>query len=212
MPLSSSIRCVTGRLQTSRVLHKGCILKPQDLVAPSQLLVLWGQRRFLAKGDEQVALRKQSKAKNKKSTTDLQEEGSKDSKSYKMVLAALNAPVTKPPPASDEEMERRFQVGRNYVVGSFEEHNEMEHILSCKIRLKNHTISMLPRNSENPIIRKAAMEVDDEGPPSWRHVPVWTPPIEGFDPEAFFDEDDEDPWCITVVLLVSSIKRYRFMI
>lgn len=140
---------------------------------------------------EPEALKKQPKGKKKKTSTEPLEDVGKESKSYKMVLAALNAPVTKPPPAAEEEIKRRFHVGRNYVVGSFEEHNQAEHMLSCKIRVKNHTIQMLPRNSENQIIRKAAMETDDEGPPSWRHVPVWTPAIEGYDPEDFFDEDDE---------------------
>jgi hypothetical protein len=163
-------------------------------MAPSQLLLLH-QRRFLAKGGaEPVPLKKQAKGKKKKGAAaeETIEDVGKESKSYKMVLAALNAPVTKPPPASEEEMKRRFEVGRNYVIGMFEEHNEMEHMLSCKIKMKNHAIAMLPRHSENPIIRKAAMEVDDEGPPSWRHIPVWTPPIKDFDPEEFAEEEEEE--------------------
>ena len=177
MPISGATRCASVGLRTSRAFRL-----PQ-VVGSSQ------QCRNLS---DQVALKKQPKGKKKKPPADTQEEISKDSKSYKMVLAALNAPVTKPPPASADEMERRYQVGRNYVIGSFEEHNELEHMLSCKIRMKNHAIKMLPRNSENSIIRKAALEIDDEGPPVWRHIPVWTPPIKDFNPDDYLEEEDDD--------------------
>ena len=55
--------------------------------------------------------------------------------------------------------------------------------------LKNHAIKMLPKNS---LIPKAAMKIDDEGPPKWRHIPVWTPPIAGFDPDEFAEEAKTD--------------------
>lgn len=149
------------------------------------------QRRHFAKGDEAQALKKQSPAAKKKqaASSGPSEETAAGNKTYKMVVDSLDAPVTKPPPASEEEMARRYQVGRNYVIGSFESHNALEHDLSCKIRLKNHAIKMLPKNS---LIRKAAMEIDDEGPPKWRHIPVWTPPIAGFDPDEFAEEAKTD--------------------
>lgn len=147
---------------------------------------------MMAKGDdESLALRKQSPSKKKQKSAaggGPSEEGMAQSKTYKMVLDALNAPVTKPPPASKEEMERRFQVGRNYVIGSFERHNEWNHYLACKIRMKNHAIKMLPKNTA---LRKAALEIDEEGPPAWRRIPVWTPPIEGFDPDEFLEDSDQ---------------------
>ena len=145
------------------------------------------QRRNFAKGDESLALKKQSPSakKNQAASTGPSEDAIAGSKTYKMVVDALDAPVTKPPPASKEEMDRRHQVGKNYVIGSFESHNALEHDLACKIRLKNHAVKMLPKNSA---IRKAAMEVDDEGPPKWRHIPVWTPPIPGFDPDDIAEE------------------------
>lgn len=146
------------------------------------------QRRFLVSPDEGGALKKQN---NKKSTKDKDGRPSDDvggvHKSYKMVMAALNAPMSYPPKASKEEMARRFHVGRNHVIGTFQEHNEHEHMIACKIRLKHHAIEMLPRKSR---MKKEALKIDSEGPPPWRHVPVWTPPIEGFSSEELFGGED----------------------
>lgn len=145
------------------------------------------QRRNFAKGDESLALKKQTPSgkKTQAASTGPSEEAIAGNKTYKMVVDALDAPVTRPPPASKEEMDRRHKVGRDYVIGCFQSHNALEHDLACKIRLKNHAVKMLPKNS---VIRKAAMEVDDEGPPKWRHIPVLTPPIPGFDPDDFAEE------------------------
>lgn len=152
------------------------------------------QRRHFAKGgDDDLAMKKQSPAAKKKKSAAASdgpsEEALAGNKTYKMLVASLDARVTKPPPASDEEMERRKLVGKNYVVGKFEQHNALEHDLSCKIRLKNHAIKMMPKHS---LIRNAAMEIDDEGPPKWRHIPVWTPPIPGFDSDDFREDGPQE--------------------
>ncbi|CAB9521057.1 expressed unknown protein [Seminavis robusta] len=112
--------------------------------------------------------------------------GEEGGKIYKQVVAALDAPMTKPPPASEEEMQRRYNVGRSYVIGMFERHNEEQHMMACRIKLKNHAVDMLPKH-----LRASALEEDDEGPPLWRHIPMWTPPIPGFDPDEFMDHGEK---------------------
>lgn len=99
-----------------------------------------------------------------------------------LILAALDAPMRQEPTISEEERERRYQIGRNYVIGKFRQHNEIHHDLACKLQLKNHAIRMLPKNTK---LREEALKIDESGPPSWRHHPVWTPPIPGFDPTQF---------------------------
>lgn len=136
-------------------------------------------------------MRKQSPAAKKKAkaaSDGPSEEATANNKTYKMVVDALDAPITKPPPASEEEMARRAKIGRNHVIGRFESHNAFQHDLACKIRMKNHAMKMLPKHS---LIRNAALEIDSEGPPKWRHIPVWTPPIPGFDPDEFLNEESK---------------------
>merc|ERR1712146_615107 len=106
---------------------------------------------------------------------------------HNKVVSCLDAKVVDEPPVpTKEEMERRHKVGRNYVIGMFERHNELHHDLNCKIRLKNHAIKMLPKKSK---LREAALEIDDEGPPRWRPMPVWTPPIPDFNAEEFLSRN-----------------------
>lgn len=99
-----------------------------------------------------------------------------------LVLAALDAPVTKPPVGDEEEQARRERIRKAYTIGKFKQHNEENHDLNCKLRMKQHALRMLPRNSE---LKKKALEIDDNGPPRWRRIPAWTPPIPGFDPHQF---------------------------
>lgn len=145
------------------------------------------------KKESKKEAKKEAKKETKKKGTTGGSNGPDDAalasnKTYRMVVAALDAPITKPPPASKEEMERRFQVGRNYVIGRFKRHNEEEHVLSCRIKLKNHAIDMLPKGT---MLRQAALEIDDEGPPYWRPFPMWTPPIPGFDADVFIEEGEQ---------------------
>ena len=95
-----------------------------------------------------------------------------------MRLAALELPKGKEPPLSQEEKDRRYQIGRNHVIGRFKEHNEFYHDVNCKIRIKAHARYMLPRNS---FVKQEALKVydfDDEpdfmNPPGPRLKPgLW---------------------------------------
>lgn len=111
------------------------------------------------------------------------------SKQLNQILAALDAPVRKEPPISAEETERRYQIGRNYVIGCFEQHNDLNHDLACKLQLKRHALKMLPKEGR---LREEALKIDMSVPPLWRNLPVWTPPIPDFDPSQFVDHDNED--------------------
>ena len=110
------------------------------------------------------------------------------SKELNLILAALDAPMRKEPPISEEEKARRFEIGRNYNIGRFRFHNEIHQDLAQKIHLKKHAIKMLPRNSK---IREEALKESDEAPPPWRKVPTWTPPIPGFNPSLYLIKDEK---------------------
>ena len=102
-------------------------------------------------------------------------------------------------------MAMRAQIGRNYVIGSFQRHNEHNHDLAVKIRMKKHAMKLLPKEGEigdEPIEgqkktvygkwRAAAFKVNDKwGPPDSRPIPLLTPPIEGFDASLYMSEEDE---------------------
>jgi Mitochondrial ribosomal protein L28 len=111
------------------------------------------------------------------------------SKELDLILASLDAPSKVEGPVPEEERERRAQIGRNYVIGRFQQHNEMDHDLTCKMHLKRHALSMLKRHTR---LNEEALKIDDDqAAPVWRHMPVWTPPIPGFDPSNFIDKDDK---------------------
>ncbi|CAJ1966923.1 unnamed protein product [Cylindrotheca closterium] len=128
--------------------------------------------RYFSDEGPKKAVRKVKK-KPKKST---QETGGRP-KDLEIILAALDAPFTKAPPADKEEMARREQILKNYTVGKFKQHNQENHDLACKLTMKKHAIKMLPKGSE---LKRKALEVDNEGPPRWRNIPLWTPPIPNF--------------------------------
>lgn len=117
-------------------------------------------------------------------------------------------------------MARRYEIGRNYVIGCWERHNELNHDLAVKIRMKKYALKMLPREGQvgDSLMefmedavgekekstretekcsvygrwRREALKIDDwNGPPSWRPVPMYTPPIPGFDIEEYMLNDDE---------------------
>ena len=121
----------------------------------------------------------------KKKAKKTQETGGR-SKELELILASLDAPIRKEGPVSEEEKARRYEIGRNYVIGRFKQHNEIDHDLTCKIHMKNHAVRMLPRNSK---IKEEALKISDEDPPPWRDIPTWTPPIPGYDPSEFVEKD-----------------------
>lgn len=104
-----------------------------------------------------------------------------------IILSSLDAESTKPPAADEEETARREEILRNYTVGKFKRHNEENHDLACKLRLKKHAMKMLPKDSE---LKEKALELDDAGPPRWRNIPAWTPPIPDFDPKQFMNIEE----------------------
>ncbi|KAL3926777.1 MAG: hypothetical protein SGBAC_013339 [Bacillariaceae sp.] len=128
------------------------------------------ERYFSDEGPKQAVRKVKKKPKKSK-----QETGR--SRDLEIILAALDAPVTKPPPADEEETARREKILKNYTIGKFKQHNQENHDLACKLKMKKHAMKMLPKDSE---LKRKAMEIDDEGPPRWRNIPLWTPPIKDF--------------------------------
>eukprot|EP00580_Thalassiosira_gravida_P006797 CAMPEP_0201643424 /NCGR_PEP_ID=MMETSP0493-20130528/28163_1 /ASSEMBLY_ACC=CAM_ASM_000838 /TAXON_ID=420259 /ORGANISM="Thalassiosira gravida, Strain GMp14c1" /LENGTH=219 /DNA_ID=CAMNT_0048117839 /DNA_START=113 /DNA_END=772 /DNA_ORIENTATION=+ len=124
-----------------------------------------------------------------------------------LIVKALDAPWGKAPTASEEEMERRYNVGREYVIGSFKQHNEFNHDFAVKIRMKRHAMAMLPKEGDvgdskledggksvYGMYREEAYKINGDmwGPPKHRLIPMHTPPIEGFDPSVYMDQENED--------------------
>jgi hypothetical protein len=132
--------------------------------------------------------KKNPKAKKKKPQGKASEPTGR-SKELELILASLDAPSKVEGPVPEEERERRVQIGRNYVIGRFQQHNEMDHDLTCKMHLKRHALRMLKRHTR---LNEEALRIDDDqAAPLWRHMPVWTPPIPGFDPSNFIDKNDK---------------------
>jgi hypothetical protein len=126
-----------------------------------------------------------SKVKKKNKSVAQDDGGS--SKELNLVLASLDAPSRTEPPISKEEKDRRHQIGRNYGIGRFRQHNEIEHDLACKIQMKKHAIKMMPRDSK---LKEEALKTDADDPPMWRNIAMLTPPIKNFDPSQFVERDD----------------------
>jgi hypothetical protein len=104
-----------------------------------------------------------------------------------VILSALDAPKTKPPPATPDETAHRELIRKAYTIGKFKEHNRENHDITCKLKMKQHALNMLPKNSK---LKEKALEIDETGPPRWRRIPAWTPPIPGFDPNRFTLTDE----------------------
>ncbi|KAL9189253.1 hypothetical protein ACHAXT_011743 [Thalassiosira profunda] len=140
-----------------------------------------------------VAQKKVKKEKRGPSQSKLRAEQKHGAKLTELMTLAIDAPYRSPPPASKEEMERRYNVGRNYVIGSWERHNELMHDLAVKMRMKRYALRMLPKPGElgdatvegesvHGRWRDEAYKINDDwGPPEHRRIPMLTPPIEGFD-------------------------------
>ena len=86
--------------------------------------------------EARTAQKKVKKEKKGPSASKLAKETSAENKLYELQIKAFDAPGRDPPPASEEEMERRYNVGRDYVIGCFKRHNELNHDLAVKIRMK----------------------------------------------------------------------------
>ena len=171
--------------------------------------------------------KKVNKEKKGPSASKLEKQVSQESRMEALLIKAYDAPALLPPSPSVEEANRRYEVGRNYVIGSFERHNEMYHDLAVKIRMKRYALQLLPREKYDlgdatiPATASPAASTDEDedddggdggsqksvyaqwksaayklnpnwGPPDHRHVPMYTPPIEGFDINMYADQEDED--------------------
>lgn len=166
--------------------------------------------------------KKVNKEKKGPSASKLEKSASAESRIESLLIKAIDAPSILPPKPSIEEAERRYQIGRNYVIGSFQTHNEMYHDLAVKIRMKRYALQMLPRETYDlgDVITTNTTSATDTakngggsngtsvyatwksnalqlnpigfGPPDHRHVPMYTPPIEGFDINMYADKEDED--------------------
>lgn len=132
-----------------------------------------------------VAKQRTSKVKKKEKSSKGESGGR--SRDLEILLACLDAPKAKLPPADDEELARRERIMKAYTIGKFKQHNQEMHDLACKLRMKKHAINMLPKKSK---LREKALEIDDSSPPTWRRIPAWTPPIPGFDPSEFMIEEE----------------------
>jgi hypothetical protein len=133
---------------------------------------------FSSKAKASVPPKKQKKKVSKGGGAGKKDVGISDSdKIYKTMVACLDAPGRKAPRASDEEMARRAAIGRQYVIGSFEQHNELNHDISCKIKMKIFAVKMLPRGT---MWKEEALKITPEGPPLYRKIPLLTPPIPGY--------------------------------
>ena len=90
--------------------------------------------------EARTAQKKVKKEKKGPSASKLAKESSAENKLYELQIKAFDAPGRDPPRASEEEMERRYHVGRDYVIGCFKRHNELNHDLAVKIRMKVSSI------------------------------------------------------------------------
>ena len=111
-------------------------------------------------------------------------------KNLRLVLDSLDAQYRQEEAISNEEKEHRAMVAKNYTIGRFRQHNEVDHDITCKLYLKQHAIKMM--KGIDPMLIEEAMKVNNDQPPAWRDMPVWTPPIAGFDPDKYLKEEEED--------------------
>lgn len=166
---SAAIQCLRARflqLERTTAFSLGC----------SESIV--GGRQFSdkkkAKSDDGPKLKQ---PKGKKKVIRKKDDDSVKSREYNLIISALDAPMGKEPPISEEERARRHEIGRNYNIGRFRFHNQVHQDLTNKIHLKKHAINMLPRNSK---IKEEALKDNTEAPPLWRPTPA-SAPIPSFD-------------------------------
>ena len=199
----SSLRLVRGAatkiLSTSSSLRSAAIFQteihqrcPVAVIAPLQQQQQQQQQQIRSMMSDAADGPKQrtSKVKKKeKKSSDSGGGGGGRSRDVEILLACLDAPKKKLPPTTeftDQQkslLERREEILKNYTVGKFKQHNEENHDIACKLKMKQHALRMLPKNST---LKEKALEVDEKSfPPRWRKIPAWTPPIPNFNPSEF---------------------------
>mmetsp|Transcript_9307 Transcript_9307/g.13914 ORF Transcript_9307/g.13914 Transcript_9307/m.13914 type:complete len:150 (+) Transcript_9307:66-515(+) len=124
------------------------------------------------------------------------EEGKRRDRVKNILVAAIDAEPTPRPDFTKEDAAKHFEIGKNYVKGKFQVHNEIHHDLACKIRMKNHAINMFPRTTDElSYLRETALYIDDDDdtmPPLYRSIPLDTPPIDNFDATRYMSEKEDD--------------------
>lgn len=115
-----------------------------------------------------------------------------DEQMTNMLIACLDAPSREEPidRRTVEEMERRKNIVKAFTVGRFEQHNESEHDMSCKWKLKNFAIEAIPEGYLKDEALKVS-ESNDDFPPLWRPHALHTPPIPGFNPADWMNDDGD---------------------
>lgn len=181
-----------------------------------QLALPAANKKKTASETPKASQKKVNKEKKGPSASKLEKSASAESRIESLLIKAYDAPSLLPPAPSTEEAALRYDIGRNYVIGSFRRHNEMYHDLAVKIRMKRYALQLLPRETYDlgdTTISSAdgggsdakgssvyaqwksnALKYNPNGwgPPDHRHVPMYTPPIEGFDINLYADKEDED--------------------
>jgi len=136
---------------------------------------------------------KQAKVKKKEKKSAGGKKGGGRDEQINLLARALDVKPDGPPPPSEEELARRAEIVKAYTKGNFEFHNDINHDLANKIKLKNHAIKMLPRehNWKKEAV-KISMAKGDIGPPYGRHIPTDYPPVKDFDETVFLQTKEED--------------------
>lgn len=112
-----------------------------------------------------------------------------------ILIRAIDSKPRPRPKLSPEEAKKNYEIGRNYVIGRFQRHNEVMHDLACKMKMKSHAIKMMPRSTDETLgyLRKEALKIDSSRssmPPLYRPIPLDTPPVPGYDASKYILEDD----------------------
>lgn len=102
-----------------------------------------------------------------------------------VLIKAVDARPRPRPKFSPEELKKNYDIGRSYVIGCFQRHNEIMHDLACKMKMKSHAIKMMPRSTDEKMgyLRREAMTIDSSQsslPPMYRPIPLDTPPVPGY--------------------------------
>lgn len=101
------------------------------------------------KTSSETAQKKVIKTKEKSgSASKMAAKEAKTNRLINLMTKACDAPITPPPKVSDKEMAIRAMIGRNCVIGSFKRHDENNHDLAVKMRMKKHAMKLSPKEGE----------------------------------------------------------------
>lgn len=112
-----------------------------------------------------------------------------------ILIRAIDSKPRPRPKFSPEEAKKHNDIGRNYVIGRFQRHNEVMHDLACKMKMKSHAIKMMPRSTDEQLsyLRRESLKIDSSRssmPPLYRPIPLDTPPVPGYDASKYILKDD----------------------